>query len=374
ATDVWRLHGLLRDANGTQVEAALDVGSVSSGARTTPIVEVELEHKSGPVQGLFDLATAWVAQHGLWLSTITKAHRGQRLLMEAAADGDTARAVSAGRALLLDGTDGASLLRALLQSTLDQVLANASEVADGVVAAPVIHQLRVGLRRLRTVVRELAALSPMLNAELDAPLSVVFGRLGQQRDLQALGPAVQPLLQAAGAPLSALPATPAADPVAAVRETAFQTALIALLALAHAGDERFARLSHKETLRHVAGRLDKLHRGLAGESKHFEALPIARQHRARKRLKRLRYLAELTAALWPRKAAAQQYLKRLRAAQDALGTHNDVAVAAEAFRVAASRQPEAWFAAGYLQAHLAVTARGAGRALIKVADGKRFWT
>ena len=92
----------------------------------------------------------------------------------------------------------------------------------------------------------------------------------------------------------------------------------------------------------------------------------------RKRLKRLRYLAELTGSWW-RGDAVRAYLQQLGAAQDALGAHNDVAVAAAAFRAEAARHPSAWFAAGFLQAHLAVTARRARKALVNAMAHKRFW-
>ena len=48
-------------------------------------------------------------------------------------------------------------------------------------------------------------------------------------------------------------------------------------------------------------------------------------------------------------------------------------LAAAAFRAEAARHPSAWFAAGFLQAHLAVTARRAGKALVKAMAHKRFW-
>ena len=67
------------------------------------------------------------------------------------------------------------------------------------------------------------------------------------------------------------------------------------------------------------------------------------------------------------------YLQQLGSAQDALGAHNDVAVAAAAFRADAQKRPSAWFAAGFLQAHLSVTARAARKALVKAMDQKRYW-
>ena len=222
------------------------------------------------------------------------------------------------------------------------------------------------------MLRELSPLSASITPAWDAALSHTFGQLGQTRDQQAVAAAVQPLLQAARAPRLNWQAPPATDPVTAVREPAFQTTLIAILALAHAGPERFAPVSAPQALALLSGRLHKLHGHVVGEGRRFERLPIAQQHRVRKRLKRLRYLIDLTATLWPARAV-KPYLKRLSGAQSALGMHNDVAVAAEAFHQDAAAHPEAWFAAGWLQAHLAVTASDARKALVKVAKGGKFW-
>ena len=368
ASDVTRLHCLLRDGHGTQIEAALDTGLVRAGERSTPLAEVELEHKGGPVQGVFDLAAAWIGHGGLWLCTTTKAERGERLLHDPGAP----PATRARPARLGHGADGATLVRALLQSTLEQVLANASDLAEGEGAAETIHQARVGLRRLRTVLRELSALSDAIAPQWDGVLATAFARLGELRDDEVVALAVRPLLQAAHAPLLSWQPRGQTDPVTTVRDGAFQRTLLAILALAHAGDERFAPLSPAATRDWLAQRFNDLHQQVSRDGRRFERLPLARQHRVRKRLKRLRYLAELTTHLWPDEAL-QRYLKRLAAAQDALGHHNDVAVAAAAFRAEAARQPAAWFSAGYLEAHLAVTARVARKALVKVAQADAFW-
>ena len=148
--------------------------------------------------------------------------------------------------------------------------------------------------------------------------------------------------------------------------------MLEILQLAHAGDEQFVPLSPPATRDWLAARLADLHHKVLHDGRRFERLPLDRQHRVRKRLKRLRYLAELTAALWPAEDV-QRYLKRLTTAQDALGRHNDVAVAATAFRTEAAQQPLAWYAAGYLQAHLDSTARVARKALTQVADAARYW-
>ena len=369
ATDIQRLHCMLDDARGTQIEAALDIGTASAGRLSAPIAELELEHKGGPVQGLFDLAMAWQSHGSLWLCSITKAQRGEHLLLR-----DAEPMASKARSVRFDrAADGAALLRALLQAAMEQVLANASEVAEGVDATETVHQLRIGLRRLRTVLRELAPLSPAIVPEWDGELAHVFATLGQTRDQQAVVAAVRPLLEAAGAPLLTWHAPPAPDPATAVREPRFQATLIAILALAHAGDEQFSPLAAEAARKLVAARLDSLHRLIARDGRRFARLSLYAQHRVRKRLKRLRYLTEMTAPLWPR-TALRPYLKHLAVAQEMLGRHNDVAVAATAFRAAAAAHPDAWFAAGYLQAHLATTARSARKALVKLAVADKCWT
>ncbi len=368
ATDVSRLRCRVRDGQDTEIEVALDTGVASAQSRSVALAELELEHKGGPVQGVFDLASAWIEHGGLWLCTTTKAERGERLLQRQAVPA----AIKARPAQLAPGVDGASLMRAVLQSALEQVLANVSDIAEGVAAAETIHQARVGLRRLRTVLRELAALSPAVAPEWDGVLAATFSQLGQRRDAEVVAAAVRPLLEAAAAPRLSWQTGDSADPVQAVRDAAFQRTLVAILALAHAGDERFAPLSPAATRDWLAQRLNDLHRKVAEGGRRFEQITLDKQHRVRKRLKRLRYLAELTVNLWPQDLV-QRYLKRMAAAQDALGHHNDVAVAAAAFRADAATQPASWFAAGYLEAHLAVTARVARKALTRISQVDCFW-
>jgi inorganic triphosphatase YgiF len=114
ATDVLRLHCLMVDAQGTQVEAALDIGHALAAGRRDRIAELELEHKGGPLQGLFDLATACVWHGGLWQSTLTKAERGERLRRAPPAAPDAVTPAQ---------------WRHRLHTALEQVLVSTSELA-----------------------------------------------------------------------------------------------------------------------------------------------------------------------------------------------------------------------------------------------------
>src|SRR5947209_7176278 len=73
-----------------RIEVALDVGTVAADGRVEPIRELELELKSGTVDGLLQAASRWVETHALWIGTVSKAERGARL-----ARGDARAAIGA---------------------------------------------------------------------------------------------------------------------------------------------------------------------------------------------------------------------------------------------------------------------------------------
>ncbi len=371
ATDVWRTHRVL-SRGGARIELALDEGRVVAGDAKHALCELEFELKSGPPAALFELAQAWCARHGLWLDSVSKAQRGLLLARGLAfAEPVKAEAPAIGRK-----TGAAHTLALIVNSCLSQVLPNASEVAAGSPAPEHVHQLRIGLRRLRTALRELHALQATAAfewADTDAQaLEAAFTALGDARDDQAVAGAITARLQAAGAPWPEWPAAESAPaaPADTVRSAAFQHALIGLLAFTHRAlsqtDDSDAPLAV------FSERLQHLHRQVTKAAKRFEALPIAEQHRVRKQLKRLRYLAEFAAPLY-RRADADKYLRALRPAQDALGQHNDEAVAEAAYRRVASDEPRAWFAVGWLLAQQAESARQCAKALGKVAEAEPFW-
>ncbi|MFT4268109.1 MAG: CYTH domain-containing protein, partial [Xenophilus sp.] len=241
-TDVRRLTRIVRHAGAT-VELALDVGRVVAPApqggppRAAPICELELELLSGPVSGLAALAALWAQRHGLWLSTVSKAERGERLMQgdppprpAKAAPPDFAPFVAPGH----HAPDGAAVQRAVVAACLAQILPNAAEVAEGRGDAEVVHQLRIGIRRLRVALRELAALAPGFDPGWEAPLAEAFRALGAQRDRELVLAEAWAALRQAGAPeIDLLPsADTSPSPADAVRAPALQAALVALAGFA----------------------------------------------------------------------------------------------------------------------------------------------
>lgn len=352
------------------VEAALDIGDVKAGNRVMPICELELEHKSGDSRELFALAKAWLDHGGLWLNTLSKSRRGSVL-----ANGhDHGPPFKAETPKLDRDLDGETMLRIILQSVLRQVLGNASELSSGSTSDEHVHQMRVGLRRLRTALREFAPLSQGIDGEWEATLSDAFARLGEVRDNEVVAKAVQPLLEQAHAPKVRWSMPDAEfDLLGVVRNAKLQGVLLDILAFASGdGTPEASTSSSRRAQKHVVARLSKLHQQVVKGGKRFVNLPPEDQHKIRKRLKRLRYLAEFVQTQWSDKAT-QRYLQHLGPAQDALGAHNDIAVAQDQFRKDAQEDPDALFAAGFLQAHLGVTAQAAHKALKQVAGASRFW-
>lgn len=355
-------------AGDSEMEVALDLGTIRADSSLLPVCELEIELKSGPRTALFDMSKSLVSHGGLWLMVTSKAQRGMRL-----ARGETVAAALHAKVPRLDkNMDGEQLLRAILRSCLEQVSGNAGEVAAGSVDEHHVHQLRVGLRRLRTALRELGVLSAQVNEGWEAPLTQTFSLLGEFRDDKTVAGAVRPLLEAAQAPLLEWrEATDKVEPTVAVRDSAFQTTLLDLIAFSEAIEVPEGPTPERAR-EHVVARLDKLHKQVVREGQRFESLADVDQHRVRKRLKRLRYLCEFVESLYEGKRF-DRYLKLLRPAQDALGEHNDMLVALDRFRRQAKDNPAALFAVGFLQSRLAITAKACCAALKNVEKARRFW-
>lgn len=397
STDIWRLVQCEREGD-TNVELAFDTGRIvgparaSGKPRVTRICELELELLDGPVQGLVAVAQRWSQRHGLWLSTISKAAHGERLLAGTDVVPATKATPPAFAGTSARRPTGPVVQQAVITACLAQVLPNASEIAAGSDDAEQIHQLRVGLRRLRTALRELAPLAAGFDPGWQAPLAEAFRALGARRDREHVLHAIAPRLAAAGAPPVVLPdaVSTVPSPAEAVRAASFQEVLVALIGFVsqHVDDE--AGTAHDEagdppevpkddaglgagkTRRYLRKRLRKLHAHTVKEGSRFESLAHDEQHQVRKRLKRLRYLVEFVAPLFEGDKV-RRYLDCLEPAQDALGRFNDDIVALQAYRDATSSDPRAWFAVGWLEAGQADGARDCTRAVRKIRKAQSFW-
>lgn len=417
ATDVLRTQRLLRH-QGALIELALDEGALlaDNGARRLPVLELEMELKRGEPAALLDLAGRWAQRFGLLLDVRSKSERGQTLANAAADDPHPGLCAPVkARPLRLPADVGlAQALAAMLANPLQQVLANASSLCDGPAAPEHLHQLRVGLRRLRTVLRLYGPLAPQWPAAWSQQLAGLFAALGEARDLDAMAQDLWPALRAAGAPLvepagdGAPPASGAhpaagrrgAPPAAAgepvwvqlLRAADTQALWLALLGASLPGGsvgpvspsslaappeavgpgDHAASAPEWPTDQALAAPLHRLWRQIRHDSRRFASLDDAARHRLRRRIKRLRYALELAASLWPaRKVRA--LARSLAKAQQPLGLFNDTVVALAHYRAWVDQDARAWFAVGWLQARHDALLAPCAEALARLAQAKPAW-
>lgn len=368
-TDVRRLTRTIDDTQ-SMVELALDRGKVRAGAAQAELCEIEFELLEGHPASAVRLAQRWLAAHGLWLNTVSKSEKGHRLAVGQV----FGPPVGAAAPHLGRHTTGAEVGKAVVRACLDQVLGNASEVGAGSANADHIHQLRVGIRRLRTALRELSSLVPGIDPAHEAALVDAFRVLGRHRDRTHLEGGIQPRLEAQGGPpidvgrFDELP-----DAQAAVRSPAFQDALLGLLAVAHSiAAAEVADIDSAKALKLLRSRLEKLHRQVGKDGQRFQQLDGVSQHRLRKRLKRLRYLAEFVGPLFATRKG-REFIAALKPVQDALGLYNDESMALDAYRRLAEREPGAWFGVGWLTARVDANVAQCQRELERFAKAQPFW-
>jgi triphosphatase len=367
--EVQRTLRLLRK-DGSLIEIALDEGEITAGGERLRVCELEFELVEGSPATLLEVAQRWVERFGLLLDGRSKSDRGYRL----ATGNSTVRPVKARPLHLAAHSTPQQCFAAMLNNTLSQILPNAAQIQEGQFEPEHLHQLRVGLRRLRTILRLYGRLSQQLPDHIEAEVAELFRKSGAARDFDAMAETLWPALRAADAPLVELPPpvpTPAQLHVTPLLgEPATQSLWLALLRAAHPRDEIHGPF---ESLQEVlAAPLRKLEKRIRRDDACFATLGDEERHQLRKRIKRLRYAAELVGSLWPQKPV-RKFLRRLQKAQTPLGQLNDAVVALDLYRALARQDPRAWFAAGWLAARKEALLAPCTKILADLATRRGFW-
>ncbi|MBJ7262982.1 MAG: CHAD domain-containing protein [Burkholderiaceae bacterium] len=258
-TDVQRVVRKVRGRQGS-VELAYDIGEIRAGGFVLPISELEFELVSGRVGAIFETARTWLQRHGLVMDARSKSERGDALAALAAdldhtpgvpADADAKlhakRSARIAEFWGVRGMEGVKLesamttgqaLAAISAECLDQVTRNAAMLADVDTAGALldetnptyVHQLRVGVRRLRSAWKLFTGLAVLPPTALQDDVKQHFGSFGANRDRDVQDATVLPLLRDAGMPeLPPAPAVGEDDSATLARSKSFQALLLALL-------------------------------------------------------------------------------------------------------------------------------------------------
>jgi triphosphatase len=209
------------------------------------------------------------------------------------------------------GSPGAACRR-LIDAALVQMAANVAGAIDGR-DAEYLHQLRVGIRRLRTVFRIFEA------RRLDKRLRKLARPLGEARDWDVF---------------VARHAKGMARRRAAHRRCGRLLESAAFRAFIIDAQEFDARVPDAPLTPFAAKALDRLHRKALKRVRGIDWHDEKRRHRVRIAVRRLRYGCDFFSPCFP---GLREYTRRLEKLQDLLGELNDIAVAR---RLGGIDQPE----------------------------------
>lgn len=334
------------EVDGNRIEVALDVGHIERKGQQAAINEIELELKDGDPAGLYAFSLQLLDDIPLRISNINKAQRGYMLVRE------TGRAPYRAQALHLDADAALSeALPAVLGNCLDHIQHNDVAVAEGH-DPETLHQMRVGVRRLRCALKLFAAVAPCPPALLE-DINWLGKELGAARDWEVLVSSTLTQVEAAQMELQTL----ALQTAQARRREAAQALLspryTRLMLTMGSWMLQAAPLLQGPAAQFSRHSMQHLHKTLIKRANRMGDDDASSAHRARIAAKRTRYALEFFHALY-RAKGTQAYLKTLAAVQDELGRHNDLAVAARLLQELAQQHPQAagaiQFARGYLLA------------------------
>jgi triphosphatase len=360
-TEITRETVEVEPAPGTRIEAAVDTGEIRAidSGRSEPISEIELEIADGDPAELYDLALQLLAAAPLRVDAGSKSERGYRLVDGVAAPPHAVH----GEPIALDpGMTVEEVVRRIGRSCLAHLLRNEPAALAGHPEG--VHQMRVAVRRLRSL---LSAVKKLLPADarraVGDELAGLAAPLGPARNLDVFATELLRPLHvehsdepgwdrlAAAAERALAEAHERVD--REIRSTRHTEAVLRLLrwfeargwrggsttsdasapltapieAVAPVTEPIEAVAPVTEPIEAVApGILDRRRRRVRQRSRHFARLTPKERHRLRIAVKQLRYTVELLRSLYPERDV-RRYVNRLKPVQDELGHANDVRVA-----------------------------------------------
>ena len=355
-TSVRRMTQQIRTLR-SEIELAVDRGSITTGRRSRPISEFELELKGGSSADLFEVARSFERKAGAELDLRSKAEIGYQLAGGVREGARHAEPIHLDKKLSVN-----EAFTVIASSTFRHFANNAEAVRNH--DAEAIHQMRVGLRRTRAAISLFEDVLPRAStARIKEELKWLTGELASARELDVfLEERVCPITKA-GPPKRGSRAIE--ERFAAQRTKAFKRASRAV------GSPRFRRLlidmlewietrkapsdEDKSIRPYAAELLDRRIRKARKQGKRLNELPPRQRHKLRIKIKKIRYAMDFFECLYADSdhEEIEQLSSRLKKVQSALGALNDfmahrkIATKAALAAPQANRRAQA-FASGFL--------------------------
>jgi triphosphatase len=332
-TRVRRTGGPVR-RNGSRIEVALDEGEIWAGGRSAPISEVELELKRGDADEAFELARELGKHAPVKLALNSKSQRGYDLRRN--------KPIEAARAEKIELRDGMSPVEAFLvigHSILRHIAANESAVRK--LDSEGVHQMRVGLRRLRAAMALFKKLLGDTQSErIKSELKWLTGELAPARDLDVYERSkIEPLrtllpgktgMKELADTLASRRAAAFDQAKAAVDSPRYRSLLLDMLQWLETGDWAKHRRRQGGPIERFAVKvLARRTRKAKKKAGKLRKLDPKDRHKLRIAVKKLRYGSDFFENLFVGRKAGKRLSRfkgRLKELQDCLGALNDISV------------------------------------------------
>lgn len=378
ATDFRRESWVVEAAPGCRIEVALDRGTIRAGNAVLPLAEVELESKSATPAQLLGFGCALAQRHALFADERSKAARGYALF-----SGEPALAPRhASQPGLTADLSCREAFCTIARECLAQIAANLLGALDSD-DPEYAHQLRVGVRRLRSAIKLFEPLLPEAFASTwQAQLRTLAALAGEAREWDVLlseilapvgrlapdYPGLDELLAAARVRRDDARRTMRAE----LRRPACAALVISLMREIHLlstapgqtgqadaaqPEARAGKPSGRSSERppeprlaeFAAARLQRLGRRAAQAAAAARKGEVARLHALRLRLKRLRYATEFLGQLL--RVPDALGLRKIVALQTSLGLLNDLSVSGPLMEALARAHPHTRAAIAFVGGH-----------------------
>ena len=377
------------------IEVTLDQGTIDTGSASRPLCEIELELRRGELRDLFEVARRMSRALPVQLGLRSKADRGFGLL-----DSEEQGAVKFPGVALSGGMSTPEAFKRIGRACLQQIVANEPALLRG--DSEGVHQMRVGIRRLRAAISLFAALLWDRETEkIKDELSWLTGELAPAREFEVLiNRVVKPVRESKSkwdgmASLSKEFAERRAAALAQAREAVaserFRMLALDIAAWLEFGpwikpeDDLIRDRGNLSIEEFAAEQLTKRRRKIRKKHKSFADLDARQRHKLRIQAKKLRYAAEFFGDLFLGKQAIRRrakFLAALERVQDCLGDLNDITVHENIISDAAIRRRRTGrrgaFAAGLLikreDARRDNVKAAAEVALKRFARAKSYWS
>ena len=380
--------------NGHAIALTVDRGTIETGKRSLPLCEIELELERGNAADLFDVAHELTQALPAQLAVKSKSERGYEIL-----DGKQELPVKAASIDLPASMRARDAFKRIGFACLKQVINNEPSLIRGNPEG--VHQMRVGLRRLRAAMSLFGVL--LRNAQtaaIKAELKWLTGELGPARELEVLVKRVLAPMKSQRRRWRGMPSlsrefaerrdAALSGARAAVQSARFRALTLDVAMWLEAGlwtNPRDDLLRDRGDLPieiFASEQLARRWRKVRKKARALEQLDARSRHKLRIQTKKLRYAAEFFATLFTTKRARKrrkQFLPALERLQDGLGDLNDIVVHEKRFAALGARRrranPSRVFAAGLLtgreDARKDAALTAATQAYGALAHVKPFW-